>query len=251
LYRRADCVVVSNPVLALRSPFVKHARRVVVIPFGIDLGRFDRSAPIHPRVAAQLEHVRRPRALFVGRLVYYKGLHVLLEAAREWPGSIVVVGDGPLERELRARADALGLGDRVHWAGRVSDEDLPSYYMSADVFVLPSIAITETFGVSQIEAMAAGMPVVSTNLPTGVPWVNQHNISGLVVEPGDASALGSALKTIATDCALHTRLAAGARKRAFDQFSRDRMVRSFHDLVETVIRAPEELDVRSAAVAER
>ncbi|HZT76368.1 MAG TPA: glycosyltransferase [Vicinamibacterales bacterium] len=249
LYRRADCVVVSNPVLAARSPFVKHARRVAVIPFGIDLRRFNRDRPLHPRVAALVARVRRPIALFVGRLVYYKGLHVLLEAARRWPGSIVVGGDGPLEMDLKARADALGLADRVHWAGRVSDEELPSFYAAADVFVLPSIAKTETFGVSQIEAMAAGVPVVSTNLPTGVPWVNQDDVSGIVVEPNDAAALGAALERLAGDPALHARLAEGARRRASDRFSRDRMVRAFHDLVDTVVRAPEELDARLAAEA--
>jgi len=246
LYRRADCVIVSNPVLAAQSLQLRHARRVAVIPFGIDLQRFERPAP-NRRVDEMLASLPGPRALFVGRLVYYKGLHVLLDAARTWPGSIVVVGDGPLEGELRARAAALGLGDRVHWAGRVSDDDLPSYYASADVFVLPSVAITETFGVSQIEAMAAGVPVISTNLPTGVPWVNRDGVSGLIVEPNDAAALAAALHRLTADRALHARLAAGARDRARDQFSRVQMVRSFHDLVETVVRAPEQLDVRPAA----
>lgn len=249
LYRRADCVVVSNPVLAERSPFVRYARRVAVIPFGIDLHRFNGQRRAHPRAEAFIARTRGPRALFVGRLVYYKGLHVLLEAARNWPGSIIVVGDGPLEPELRTLAAQLGLADRVHWAGRVSDEELPSYYAAADVFVLPSIAKTETFGVAQIEAMAAGVPVVSTNLPTGVPWVNQHDVTGLVVEPEDAAALGGALARIATDESLRARLAEGARRRAQEQFSRERMVRSFHDLIETVVRAPGQLDERLAAVS--
>ena len=249
LYRRADCVIVSNPVLAERSPLVKHARRVAVIPFGIDLDRFRRERQPHPQVEAIIARTRGPRALFVGRLVYYKGLHVLLEAARHWPGSIIIVGDGPLESELRARAERLGVADRVYWAGRVGDAELPSYYSAADVFVLPSIAKTETFGVSQVEAMAVGVPVVSTNLPTGVPWVNQHEVSGLVVEPGDASALGAALARLAGDAALHARLADGARRRAHEQFARERMIRSFHDLVETVVRAPERLDAHLAAAA--
>ncbi len=246
LYRRADCVIVSNPVLAERSPFVKYARRVAVIPFGIDLQRFERPAR-NPAIERALAGVPGPRALFVGRLVYYKGLHVLLDALRTWAGSIVVVGDGPLDAELRARAAALGIADRVHWAGRVSDDDLPSYYATSDVFVLPSVAITETFGVSQIEAMAAGVPVISTNLPTGVPWVNRSGVSGLVVEPNDAAALASALQRITSDATLRAQLSAGARQRAREQFSRERMVRSFHDLVETVVRAPEQLDARLAA----
>ena len=250
LYRRADCVIVSNPVLAARSRLVRHARRVAVIPFGIDLGRFDRRDDTHlTRVGDLQRRMAGPRLLFVGRLVYYKGLHVLLEAAREWPGSLVIVGDGPLEATLRARASALGVGDRVHWAGRVSDDELPAYYAAADAFVLPSIATTETFGVAQIEAMAAGVPVVSTDLPTGVPWVNQHDASGLVVPPGDAGALGRALRELASDASLRVRLSAGARRRARDHFSRDRMIRSFRDVIDTVVRAPERLDEQLATVA--
>jgi len=248
LYRRADCVVVSNPVLAARSPLVQHARRVAVIPFGIDVERFAGAAG-HPRTAELIAQTRGPRALFVGRCVYYKGLHVLLEAARTWPGSILVVGDGPLESELRERAQALGVADRVHWAGRVSDEDLPAYYAAADVFVLPSVAVTEAFGISQIEAMAAGVPVVSTNLPTGVPWVNQDGVSGLVVEPGDAAALGAALTRLASDATLRAQLSEGARRRARQLFTRERMMQSFRDLIDTVVRAPEQLDARLAAIA--
>ena len=247
LYRRADCVVVSSPTLAARSPLVRSARRVAVIPFGIDLRRFARPDPLHPRVEKLVSQSARPRALFVGRLVYYKGVHVLLEAARDWPGSVVIVGDGPLEAELRDRADALGIADRVHWAGRVADDELPSYYAAADIFVLPSIAPTETFGVSQVEAMASGVPVVSTNLPTGVPWVNQDGVSGLVVEPRDAGALSTALIALARDPGLRARLGEGARRRARADFSRERMVQSFRDLVDTVVRAPEQLDARLAA----
>ena len=79
------------------------------------------------------------------------------------------------------------------------DADLPAYYDAADIFALPSIARTETFGVVQLEAMAAGRPVVSTDLPTGVPWVNQDGVSGLVVAPGDAAALAAAIARLGAD----------------------------------------------------
>jgi rhamnosyl/mannosyltransferase len=248
LYRRADCVIVSNPILAERSTLVPHARRVAVIPFGIDVERFA-GADHHPVASALRARWSGPRLLFVGRLVYYKGLHVLLDAARDWPGSLLIVGEGPLEAELRSRAEALGIADRVHWAGRVSDADLPAYYAAADVFALPSVAVTEAFGVSQIEAMAASVPVVSTNLPTGVPWVNRHGESGIVVEAGDAAALGRALRQLAADAALRARLGAGGRRRAQDHFTRARMIAAFRDLIEVVVRTPEQLDARVAATA--
>ena len=250
LYRRADCVIVSSPALAAESTLVQCARRIAVIPFGIDLERYRRRDPERQaRVDAIRERIPGPRLLFVGRLVYYKGLHVLLDAARDWPGTIVIAGDGPLEPALRARASALGVADRVQFVGRVADADLPAYYQASDVFVLPSIARTEAFGVVQVEAMAAGLPVVSTSLPTGVPWVNQHGVSGLVVAPEDAPSLGDALGRLARDRDLRERLADGARRRADALFSRDRMIHVFRDVVEAVVRSPERLDDQLAQMA--
>jgi rhamnosyl/mannosyltransferase len=250
LYRRADCVIVSSPSLAAESPLARGARHVAVIPFGVDLDRYKRvDAACAARVDAIRARTRGPRLLFVGRLVYYKGLHVLLEAARRWPGSVIVAGEGPLDGELRAQAASLGVSDRVTFPGRIADEELIAYYHACDALVLPSVAPTETFGVVQIEAMAAGLPVVSTRLPTGVPWVNQDGVSGVVVPPGDVNALGDALARLASDAALRRRLAEGARKRAEALFSRDRMIQLFRHVVETVVRAPERLDTVLAQAA--
>jgi len=242
LYRRADCVIVSSPALVRESTLVQCARRVAVIPFGVPLDRYRRTDPDQ---CGRVERIRQrfpgPLLLFVGRLVYYKGVHVLIDAAERWPGSIAIVGEGPLETELRAAVARRGLQDRVAFAGRVSDEDLPAYYQSCDALVLPSIARTEAFGVVQIEAMAAGRPIVSTNLPTGVPWVNRDGVSGLVVAPGSAEALGAALARLGSDPALRARLGEGARLRAESLFTRDRMVQSFRAVVEAVVQSPERL----------
>lgn len=239
LYRRADCVIVSSPNLATASPLVQSARRVAVVPFGVSLERFQ-----------QLDDATRQKAvalragtaglvvLFVGRLVYYKGIEVLIDAIARCEGTLLLAGDGPLEPTLRARAAARGIADRVRFLGRVPDADLPACYHAADLFVLPSIAYTETFGVVQVEAMAAGLPVVSTNLPTGVPWVNQHGSSGLVVPPGDVDALAAAIRRLAVDPAERARLAHGAAARAQSMFARERMLASFRDVVEQVVAEP-------------
>jgi rhamnosyl/mannosyltransferase len=247
LYRRADCVIVSSPNLAAQSPLVQQARRVAIIPFGIDLERYRQLD------AAGLERVERlrarvpgPRVLFVGRFVYYKGAAVLVEAMRRCPGTLVMIGEGPLESDLRRLVASLGLADRVVFVGHVSDDELRAYYHACDVLVLPSVARTEAFGVVQVEAMAAGMPVVSTNLPTGVPWVNQDGVTGLVVPPADPAALADALRRILTDTALGRRLSLGASARAQAMFSRQRMIDAFKDLVETAVFAPERLDMRFA-----
>lgn len=242
LYRRADCVIVSSPALAAGSALVQQAKRVVVIPFGVALERYQHvDAASRRRVEQVLAAVPGPRMLFVGRLVYYKGLDVLLDAMGRCGGSLVIVGEGPLDGALRARVTEKRLGDRVLFAGRVSDADLPAFYQACDLFVLPSTARTEAFGVVQIEAMAAGKPVVSTNLPTGVPWVNKDGASGLVVSPGDPTELGGALRRLIEDDALRQQLGEGARRRAELMFSRERMVAAFKSVIETVVRSPEQL----------
>jgi len=250
LYRRADCVIVSSPALGAQSALVQHARRVAVIPFGITLDRYEHvDAVSRSRVAKVVAAVPGPRILFVGRLVYYKGLEVLLDAMSLCEGSLVIAGEGPLEGALRALVTEKRLGERVLFAGRVADADLPALYQACDVFVLPSTARTEAFGVVQIEAMAAGKPVISTNLPTGVPWVNQDGVSGLVVTPGDRAALGEALRRLLDDGAFRQRLGEGARRRAQTMFSRERMVAAFKSLIDTVVREPERLDERLAREA--
>jgi rhamnosyl/mannosyltransferase len=248
LYRRAECVIVSSPRLAENSPLLQSARRVVVIPFGVPVERFrtltERQRTICDRLKASIPG---PRVLFVGRFVYYKGADVLVDAVAQSGGSLVLVGEGPLEPELRQRAAAEGIADRVHFVGRVSDGDLPAYYHAADVFALPSVAKTEAFGVVQVEAMASGVPVVSTDLPTGVPWVNQDGVSGLVVPPADPVRLAAALRRLASDPDLRSRLARGAAARAAAVFSLDRMVSSFKDVVERAVHSPEAItDSREA-----
>ena len=247
LYRRADCVVVTNPVAAAQSPLVRCASRVAVIPLGVDLQRY---RALTPAQRARVEQIRRempgPLVLFVGRLVYYKGLDVLIRAMTDCPATLVIAGEGPLEGELRRLASALDLERRITFLGGVSDEDLPAYYRASDVFVLPSVAPTEAFGLVQVEAMASGVPVVSTNLPTGVPWVNQHDATGLTVPPRDEASLGAALRRLIDDPRLARAMGERGRKRAEAVFSRERTVESFKTLVETTVRTPELLDRRLA-----
>jgi rhamnosyl/mannosyltransferase len=242
LYRRAECVIVSSPTLAESSDLIRHAQRVAVVPFGVPLERY---RPV-PALCDAAERLRArnpgPHVLFVGRLVYYKGVEVLLDAMARCPGTLVLVGEGPLEPALRTRAAALGIEHRVIFAGRVPDDQLPAWYRAADVFVLPSVARTEAFGVVQVEAMASGVPVVSTKLPTGVPWVNQDGVSGIVVPPGDAAALAHALNRLLEDAELRARLGRGAVARAAAHFSRERMIAAFRGVVEAAVHAREQTE---------
>lgn len=224
---RAARIVAGSPAVADGSPVLAEWRdRVTVVPYGIDVARFARSA----EAVAAARRARRPAGaagvvVFVGRLRYYKGLHVLVDAlARRHDVHALVVGEGPEGAPLRAQAAALGIGDRLHWLGDVPDAELPDVLAAADVFCLPATARSEAFGIAMVEAMAAGLPVVSTELGTGTSWVNRDGETGLVVPPGDAAALAAALGALVDDPARRAVLGAAARARAAAAFSRAAMV---------------------------
>jgi rhamnosyl/mannosyltransferase len=117
----------------------------------------------------------------------------------------------------------LGLEGRVRFLGDVSAADLPRLYAAADVFVLPSILRAEAFGLVLLEAMAAGLPCVTTELGTGSTFIVQDEVTGLVVPPHDAAALAAALRRLAADPALRTRLGAAGRARLLAHFTASQM----------------------------
>ena len=111
---------------------------------------------------------------------------------------------------------------------------------ACDVFVLPSVTHAETFGMVQLEAMTCGKPVVSTNVRSGVPWVNRDGETGLVVEPGDAKALAMAIEWLANDETLRRRMGEAGRARVAREFTLEGMAARTADLYRTVLveRAP-------------
>ena len=128
-----------------------------------------------------------------------------------------------MRSQLEALAFEAVVADRVRFLGSVSDAELTALYHACDLFVLPSVTRAEAFGMVQIEAMACGKPVVSTALPSGVPWVNQHARTGIVVPPGDPDALAVAIQTLVADPALRRRMGEAARARVLAEFTADRM----------------------------
>jgi lipopolysaccharide/colanic/teichoic acid biosynthesis glycosyltransferase len=222
--RRATRILVSSPALVEHAQALHaHAPRCKVVPFGLDILPAARPE-LHPSVHFVRARWSGPIALFVGRLVPYKGVRVLLRSIRDTEGAAVIIGDGPLRRSLEAEAARLGIMDRVFFLGTVDDETAAAWYGACDVLVLPSVTRAEAFGLVQLEAMARGKPVVSTRLETGVPWVNVHGLTGLTVPPGDERALADALRTLFADDGLRQRMGQAARERYLTEFTRARMV---------------------------
>jgi glycosyltransferase involved in cell wall biosynthesis len=162
--------------------------------------------------------------LFVGRLTYYKGVDVLLQALTRVRGArLVVVGDGPERRALQRLTGQLGLGDRVTWRGYVPDAELPTLYSSATALVLPSTGLSESFGIVQLEAQACGTPLISSALP-GVRTINPEGVTGLQVRPGDVDDLSRAIRSLLKDANLRAQLGEQARRHVRQHFSVQRML---------------------------
>jgi rhamnosyl/mannosyltransferase len=162
--------------------------------------------------------------LTVGRLIYYKALDVAFEALQTVSGKLLIVGSGPMEEAWKSKAAEYGVADRVIWLGRASGEMLIGAYLAATAYWFPSNARAEAFGLVQVEAMAAGCPVINTAIPhSGVPWVSLHDVSGLTVPINDATAFATAARRLLEEPGLHERLSAGARARAATEFDQRRM----------------------------
>ena len=236
--RRATRVIVASPPMIEAAQLRGFAAPVAVIPYGVDEGRLALSPAIAARAAQLRGGLRGPLVLFVGRMVPYKGLDVLLRAMVEVPGTAVLVGGGPQRAALEALGRELGIESRVLFAGEVDEPALVAWYHACDLFVLPSTTRAEAFGVVQTEAMACGKPVVSTALPSGVPWVNRDGETGLVVPPGDVPALAAALSRLAGDAGLRQRMGDRGRQRVLDEFTADRMALRAVEVYRDVVSAP-------------
>ena len=222
---RMDRIIVGAPQIAENSPFVsRHLDKVRVVPFAIDTDRLVGNAEMDARVASARKGRTRPLVVFVGRLIYYKGVSVLVDAMKDVDADLVIIGRGPLEDELREKAVALGISEKLTFLAPVDDAELAAWYRAADVVCLPSTHATEAYGLVQLEAHACGTPVVSTNLPTGVPFVNLDGVTGLIVPVGDARALAGALSRLTTDKELRDNLGKQAKERVFSEFSVPTMV---------------------------
>jgi glycogen synthase len=235
--RAADAVIALTPRLAERLARSGVATdRVRVIPSGVEPARF---AP--PAVDDRPPRRGPPRVGYVGRLCRQKGVATLMDAfGRLLHGEarLVLVGDGPARRALERRAARRGVAGRVEFAGFRHHDEIPALLRSLDVMVLPSLC--EELGSVLVEGMQAGLPIVASRTG-GIP--DAIGDAGVLVDPGDAGRLATALDRLLGDPAARAALGARARRRA-TRFDWERLAGEVLDVYDAVVHR------RRAAVAD-
>jgi glycogen synthase len=198
VYRRAQRFIVLSRAFAaiLAREYGVSEDRIRIVPGGVDLARF---RGVGSRAAARRAlgwEVDRPTVVTVRRLVHAKGLENLIDAARTIREAIpdvqvVIVGTGPLAADLQRRVRDLDLERTVTFAGYVAEDDLPSVYRAADLFVVPTIAL-EGFGLVVVEALACGTPVLVTPV-AGLPEVVRDLDPSLILRGTSAGEIADGI----------------------------------------------------------
>jgi rhamnosyl/mannosyltransferase len=233
--RRSSAIIATSPnYLHTSTVLARHQDRCEVIPLGVPLQSFEQpdGAAVH---SIHQQYGDRLVAA-VGRLVYYKGFEYLIQAMKQVEGRLLIVGEGPLREKLGALAVQLGVADRVAFLGKIDHQSLVACYHAASVFALPAVARSEAFGLVQVEAMAAGLPVVNTQLDSGVPFVSLHEQTGLTVPPADPDALAAAINRLLNDPNLRAAYGRAALLRARQEFAVEVMGARTRSLYERITR---------------
>lgn len=215
---RADHIVTTSENYAKSSrALASFLENVTTVPIGI----------ADVQNLSKVVRQGRPYVLFVGRIVPYKGLSCLLEAAAKVKADVdfYIIGTGPQEAELIQLARVLDVSHKVNFCGRVNEEELEYFFQNAAIFCLPSINRLEAFGVVLLEAMRASLPLITTDIEgSGVPWVNS---CGSIVPVGDAQALAMEIDRFVANPIEAAKVGCLGRGRFEREFLREQMSERF------------------------
>ncbi len=232
--RQADIILPTSEAYLRSSETLNSLHeRCRVVPLGIVTEAF--AAPDRAVLEVLRARYGGSFVLFSGRHRYYKGLDYLVEAAPAIRAPVVIAGDGPERSRLQEMA--ANTGARIFFPGELDDTELVAHLNACAVFAFPSVARSEAFGISILEAHACGKPVVATRIGTGVEFANLDGTTGLNVPPRDACSLAEAINRLLGDPPLCARLGAQARERVDREFhARDIARREFEIYRELIER---------------
>ena len=225
---KVDAIVATSPDYLRSSAILRQFKaKSTVIPIGIDESAY-------PAATAADEAWRRsavsgPFVLFVGVLRYYKGLDVLVDAADRVRCKIVIAGSGPVEQRLKSQAERLKR-DNVVFLGQVSEPQKMALLRACTGFVFPSNQRSEAYGVSLAEAAMCGKPMISSEIGTGTSYVNEADVTGLVIPPSDPARLAGAINRLIDSPEDAEKWGRAARERFSRLFTAQTMGKAYADL---------------------
>jgi rhamnosyl/mannosyltransferase len=231
--RSVDAIVATSPNYLASSEVLKRfAAKTHTIPLGLNKASYPHAGE------AVLDKWRKVAGerffLFVGVLRYYKGLHILLDAMVNVDYPVVIVGAGPIELELKAHAERLGL-THVMFVGALDEEDKIALLQLCYAMVFPSHLRSEAFGISLLEGAMFGKPMISSEIGTGTTYINIDNDTGLVVPPSDPQAFGAAMRTLWDNPQLAAGMGRRAEARYWELFTAEKMAASYGQLYRELV----------------
>ncbi|MCL9657970.1 glycosyltransferase family 4 protein [Pseudomonas protegens] len=223
-----DRIIATSPnYLATSKVLAKFSDKVSIIPIGLDKSSYPK--PSIKQLDFWREKLGTKFFLFVGVIRYYKGLHILMEAALGTNFPIVIVGAGPIEAEIKKQATQLGLRN-IHFLGFLPDDDKVALLELCYTVVFPSHLRSEAFGISLLEGAMYGKPMISSEIGTGTTFININNETGLVVPPSDPAALRQAMQYLWENPAEAAKMGLRAEERYWKYFTADQMVNQYVEI---------------------
>mgnify|MGYP000412781149 FL=1 len=239
---KADRIVATSPDYLASSPVLQeYVGKVEIIPLGIS----EASYPVLGEVTSKelCERYGSGFMLFVGALRYYKGLDYLIRASVSLPFPVLIAGKGPEEERLKHLAAEIG-ADNVQFLGHVTDEEKLGLLNFCRAVVFPSHLRSEAFGVTLLEGLMAGKPLISTAIGTGTSYVNVDGETGHVVPPTDVDSLRTAMLDLWENRERAESWGRAARERYEANFTGQKMAKAYEELYHRVL---EERSINKAA----
>jgi len=188
------------------------ADKLVLLPFGVPMRVDEETRRAHPGMVRVI-FTKQFYPTYAPEMV----VRAFAAACRRLPDlHLLMIGGGPLQSRLASLVGSLDLGERVEIKGWIDPDQAQGYIQDSDIMVMPSIM--ESFGVAAVEAAAAGIPVIATNVG-GIPEIVEHGVNGLLIDVGDESGLTEAIITLAGDEARRRRMGSAGRQIAREKFN--------------------------------
>lgn len=230
---KMDKIISTSEQYASSSKnLIAHSKKVEVIPICLDKKLYPK--PQKSECTKINKHFGKNFFLFIGQLRYYKGLHLLLEAIRNVKTQLVIIGQGPLEPQIKNIIKKHSINN-VYLVGSVDDQTKVNYIQSCYSVILPSHLRSEAFGISLLEGCMLGKPLISCKIGTGTEYINKHNFNGIVAQP-NAHSIKNSMNKLLTNPELAKTMGRNSSQRFESHFSIDILGKQLHTIIKPLVK---------------